>query len=102
MSAFAYRCPISSNPIPVPTRHCRRHATGPPACALICDAETSRRTASKRASTRWRQSNRMKRDRKSVGEGKSVSVRVDLGGRRTIKKKKQKHKTEEKKSKKRQ
>src|SRR3546814_20989781 len=26
-------------------------------------------------------------DRKSVGEGKSVSVRVDLGGRRTIKKK---------------
>src|SRR3546814_15952518 len=28
------------------------------------------------------------RDRKSVVEGKSVSVRVDLGGRRTIKKKK--------------
>src|SRR3546814_12136834 len=27
-------------------------------------------------------------DRKSVGEGKSVSVRVDLGGRRNIKKKK--------------
>src|SRR3546814_18246412 len=27
-------------------------------------------------------------DRKSVGEGKSVSVRVDLGGPRTIKKKK--------------
>src|SRR3546814_15940569 len=27
------------------------------------------------------------RDRKSVGEGKSVSVRVDLGGRRIIKKK---------------
>src|SRR3546814_11916506 len=27
-------------------------------------------------------------DRKSVVEGKSVSVRVDLGGRRTIKKKK--------------
>src|SRR3546814_11044652 len=26
-------------------------------------------------------------DRKSVGEGKSVSVRVDLGGRRSIKKK---------------
>src|SRR3546814_13204374 len=30
------------------------------------------------------------RDRKSVGEGKSVSVRVDLGGRRIIKKKKKK------------
>src|SRR3546814_12886737 len=29
-------------------------------------------------------------DRKSVVEGKSVSVRVDLGGRRTIKKKKYK------------
>src|SRR3546814_15143199 len=28
------------------------------------------------------------RDRKSVVEGKSVSVRVDLGGRRTLKKKK--------------
>src|SRR3546814_12463980 len=31
---------------------------------------------------------RVGRDRKSVVEGKSVSVRVDLGGRRTIKKKK--------------
>src|SRR3546814_11258352 len=30
------------------------------------------------------------RDRKSVVEGKSVSVRVDLGGRRIIKKKKNK------------
>src|SRR3546814_18852806 len=29
-------------------------------------------------------------DRKSVGQGKRVSVRVDLGGRRTIKKKKKK------------
>src|SRR3546814_16213953 len=31
---------------------------------------------------------RARRDRKSVVEGKSVSVRVDLGGRRIIKKKK--------------
>src|SRR3546814_15022878 len=30
-------------------------------------------------------------DRKSVVQGKSVSVRVDLGGRRIIKKKKKKH-----------
>src|SRR3546814_14857081 len=30
-------------------------------------------------------------DRKRVGEGKSVSVRVELGGRRMIKKKKRKH-----------
>src|SRR3546814_13047540 len=29
-------------------------------------------------------------DRKSVGQGKSVSVRVDLGGRRSIKQKKNK------------
>src|SRR3546814_15032168 len=32
-------------------------------------------------------------DRKSVVEGKSVSVRVDLGGRRIIKKKKETQKT---------
>src|SRR3546814_19007606 len=32
-------------------------------------------------------------DRKSVGEGKSVSVRVDLGGRRIIQKKKTRNKT---------
>src|SRR3546814_15506373 len=32
-------------------------------------------------------------DRKSVVEGKSVSVRVDLGGRRIIKKKRKLHKT---------
>src|SRR3546814_19312162 len=31
------------------------------------------------------------RDRKRVGKGKSGSVRVDLGGRRNIKKKKNKH-----------
>src|SRR3546814_13199834 len=35
-----------------------------------------------------RQGGRPGRDRKSVVEGKSVSVRVDLGGRRNIKKKK--------------
>src|SRR3546814_14998858 len=33
---------------------------------------------------------RLGQDRKSVGSGKSVSVRVDLGGRRMIKKKKRK------------
>src|SRR3546814_11284993 len=35
----------------------------------------------------------MLEDRKSVVQGKSVSVRVDLGGRRIIKKKKKKHTT---------
>src|SRR3546814_18955855 len=34
------------------------------------------------------------RDRKSVEEGQSVSVRVDLGGRRIIKKKTHKHERE--------
>src|SRR3546814_17011549 len=33
-------------------------------------------------------------DRKSVVEGKSVSVRVDLGGRRTLKKNNSKYKSE--------
>src|SRR3546814_12211202 len=37
--------------------------------------------------------NFLMRDRKSVVEGKSVSVRVDHGGRRIIKKKTQKKKT---------
>src|SRR3546814_11368136 len=36
-------------------------------------------------------------DRKSVVEGKSVAVRVDLGGRRIIKKKKTKNKKDNKK-----
>src|SRR3546814_16143918 len=35
-------------------------------------------------------------DRKSVGSGKSVSVRVDLGGRRIIKKKKKTKQTDNK------
>src|SRR3546814_17323067 len=38
------------------------------------------------AATVWtRDVSRARRDRKSVGEGKSVSVSVDLGGRRIIK-----------------
>src|SRR3546814_16332959 len=37
----------------------------------------------------WPRFNFSPRDRKRVVEGKSVSVRVDLGGRRLIKKKKQ-------------
>src|SRR3546814_19464546 len=36
----------------------------------------------------WARRSRQPRDRKSVVEGKSVSVRVDLGGRRDIKKQK--------------
>src|SRR3546814_19114435 len=39
------------------------------------------------------------RDRKSVGEGKSVSVRLDVGGRRIIKKNKKKNISNQYKSK---
>src|SRR3546814_21099878 len=38
------------------------------------------------------------RDRKSVVEGKSVSVRVDIGGRRIIKKKQKENKQQRRKS----
>src|SRR3546814_19678970 len=38
---------------------------------------------------------RKRQDRKSVVEGKSVSVRVDLGGRRIIKKKNKTHRKSE-------
>src|SRR3546814_11840226 len=61
----------------------------------------------KRADERWfsqasrphKRATRLRRqaDRKSVVEGKSVSVRVDLGGRRIIKKKKQIRYTTQKK-----
>src|SRR3546814_17279215 len=43
-----------------------------------------------RASRCRRDNRQLKADRKSVVEGKSVSVRVDIGGRRIIKKKTQK------------
>src|SRR3546814_17197393 len=39
-----------------------------------------------------REARRQQVDRKSVGKGKSVTVRVDLGGRSIIKKKTKKHK----------
>src|SRR3546814_15385453 len=40
---------------------------------------------------------RLRTDRKSVVEGKSVSVSVDLGGRRTMKKKKKRNSKQKKK-----
>src|SRR3546814_14730491 len=42
------------------------------------------------ATGRWRFREGLREDRKSVVSGKSVSVRVYIGGRRTIKKKKRK------------
>src|SRR3546814_15004150 len=57
-----------------PCRFCRR-CTG----SVCCGTSNSGRTCRRRG--------RGRRDRKSVVEGKSVSVRVDLGGRRIIKKK---------------
>src|SRR3546814_13433290 len=52
-------------------------------------SSTARRPLKRRVATPPRQ----KRDRKSVVYGKSVSVSVDLGGRRIIKKKKKKDRT---------
>src|SRR3546814_11335716 len=63
--------------------HAKRCATrAPSSTAGNCAPSTSRRSGNDRKRTL---------DRKSVVEGKSVSVRVDLGGRRIIKKKKKQH-----------
>src|SRR3546814_16780108 len=60
--------------------------------AISAASDASARTA--RSSTAWKSSTKSRReifaravDRKSVVEGKSVLVRVDLGGRRIMKKK---------------
>src|SRR3546814_9846132 len=56
--------------------------------SLICAATGGgAHDPSARTRTRTEQCGRANRDRKSVVKGKSVSVRVDLGGRRIIKKK---------------
>src|SRR3546814_13244523 len=52
---------------------------------------TIRTGSSSAAAVAGGSTNAAKGDRKSVVEGKSVSVRVDLGGRRIIKKKKNKN-----------
>src|SRR3546814_17397578 len=64
-----------------------RHVGGRPFEAAAQDpgARAQCRGAADRAQRRSRGAGR--RDRKSVVSGKSVSVRVDLGGRRLIKKK---------------
>src|SRR3546814_16139914 len=54
--------PIPAPPVSAATSHPAAHTRFPRNCHVACD-------------------------RKSVGEGKSVSVRVELGGRRNIKKK---------------
>src|SRR3546814_15292680 len=56
----------------------RRGHARPPGCAAAGGFLAPRRQRERRPA----------RDRKSVGEGTSVSVRVDLGGRRITKKKK--------------
>src|SRR3546814_11500594 len=73
---------------PVTCGPCAMLALGGPALAAL--------PASRSASS-WRRSSSIAspavpggQDRKSVVKGKSVSVRVDLGGRRIIKKKKKK------------
>src|SRR3546814_17791649 len=65
----------SRRPIcPAARGSCSRTPTGSRSRSILPDATGDRQSPA--------------RDRKSVVEGKSVSVRVDLGGRRIIKKKK--------------
>src|SRR3546814_17993415 len=85
----------------------RRHTrcalvTGVQTCALPISSSASRanRSAGKRSRSGASKSSLPSAakssgaiDRKSVVSGKSVSVRVDLGGRRIIKKKRQKQST---------
>src|SRR3546814_11242861 len=69
----------------------RRLVTGDALAALSRSPTPWRSTTSRTMSPtwKWQHSRRVSRraDRKSVVKGKSVSVRVDLGGRRVIKKK---------------
>src|SRR3546814_18025071 len=85
--------PNSSRDRREPRRHARRASvSGPGAssagrraragCAIPARCPRRRRDAADRSACFG--------DRKSVVEGKSVSVRVDMGGRRNIKKKKNK------------
>src|SRR3546814_18167394 len=66
--------------------------SGRPAGESRCTVSGTRPSAMRGVSARTNNScSFTARDRKSVVQGKSVSVRVDLGGRSTIKKKQQYH-----------
>src|SRR3546814_17013770 len=77
-------CPGASTASPPTARPASRRArsgrTRSAACASSARAARRRRGRASRST-----------DRKSVGEGKSVAVRVSLGGRRNIQNKKNKH-----------
>src|SRR3546814_16724102 len=75
----------SATPSPrrTPRRHSERRAFRP--------RVEKRDVLKKKSSSEGPENVRSRQDRKSVVEGKSVSVRVDLGGRRFFKKKKQKN-----------
>src|SRR3546814_19087969 len=68
-------------PVDLGIGHCRLSLAGPEGSAPPGLGESHIRVATKYPATT--------RERKSVVAGQSVSVRVKLGGRRTIKKKKQ-------------
>src|SRR3546814_11555797 len=74
---FAFRC------------HSLTRAARQLYCSAISTSTPAGRSRRIRASTVLSVGSTMSIDRKSVVSGKSVSVRVDLGGRRIIKKKKQ-------------
>src|SRR3546814_13789891 len=62
------------------------------AAGMAAEAATNARRRVQAGAPLLRSTVAAKTDRKSVVEGKSVSVRVDLGGRRSIKKKRKKQK----------
>src|SRR3546814_14010645 len=68
-------------------RRVERSQTRPNVRSESRNARSVERQDNRGPERNWRDS----RDRKSVGEGKSGYVRVDLGGRRIIKKKKNKN-----------
>src|SRR3546814_18394305 len=75
---------------PTPTKAGRNRSF--PRSAWACSlGRSASATGIGRQAHRWQR--RASRDRTSVVEGKSVSVRVDLGGRRIIQKKQHKNKT---------
>src|SRR3546814_20656195 len=78
---LAARRPVAAHP-------CRNRAATARLKSRTASFERGARCKARTAASRRIAPTNPQLDRKSVGEGKSVSVRVDLGGRRIIQKKK--------------
>src|SRR3546814_344052 len=72
------------------TSSCSARACGSTPAARMASSSQTLRSALRRVLRRWPKAARTTSDRKSVVWGQSVSGRLDLGGGRTIKKKKNK------------